>query len=287
MKEKFIKVYNVFFDSRKGSNGYNISSEELYVYLALSKQESFLYEENRISYEFLMMDMNRKNTKANRDKAIENIKSLSEKDIIQLIKINDTYVTIKFNNLHEYEEIKFDSTQYIKGFERIFIDELDELMKKTKNNANLIYLYIMIKAKQTDKRDVELAYKILADIMNVSARTVQNSIKKLVELEFITFVSEKVTADYNEVNAYRAIESVVELKRIKELENLPEHYLTGEALENELEMQEAYLYLVDKGIISFEERKESIEFKQQKPSVNQPKEKKKLTPEQAVAAIFG
>src|SRR5699024_1729623 len=100
-------------------------------------------------------------------------------------------------------------------------------------------------------------------------------------------VSEKVTAEYNEVNAYRAIESVVELKRIKELENLPEHYLTGEALENELEMQEAYLYLVDKGIISFEERKESIEFKQQKPSVNQPKEKKKLTPEQAVAAIFG
>lgn len=287
MKEKFIKVYNVFFDSRKGSNAYNISSEELYVYLALSKQESFLYEENRISYEFLMMDMNRKNTKANRDKAIENIKSLSEKDIIQLIKINDTYATIKFNNLHEYEEIKFESTQYIKGFERIFIDELDELMKKTKCNANLIYLYIMIKAKQTDKRDVELAYKILADIMNVSARTVQNSIKKLVELEFITFVSEKVTADYNEVNAYRAIESVVELKRIKELENLPEHYLTGDALENELEMQEAYLYLVDKGIISFEERKESIEFKQQKPSVNQPKEKKKLTPEQAVAAIFG
>lgn len=287
MKEKFIKVYNVFFDSRKGSNAYNISSEELYVFLALSKQESFLYEENRISYEFLMMDMNRKNTKANRDKAIENIKSLSEKDIIQLIKINDTYVTIKFNNLHEYEEIKFDSTQYIKGFERIFIDELDELMKKTKYNANLIYLYIIIKAKQTDKRDVELAYKILADIMNVSARTVQNSIKKLVELEFITFVSEKVTADYNEVNAYRAIESVVELKRIKELENLPEHYLTGDALENELEMQEAYLYLVDKGIISFEERKESIEFKQQKPSVNQPKEKKKLTPEQAVAAIFG
>ncbi|HBV22252.1 MAG TPA: hypothetical protein DEB42_00475 [Jeotgalicoccus sp.] len=287
MKEKFIKVYNVFFDSRKGSNAYNISSEELYVFLALSKQESFLYEENRISYEFLMMDMNRKNTKANRDKAIENIKSLSEKDIIQLIKINDTYATIKFNNLHEYEEIKFDNTQYIKGFERMFIDELDELMKKTKYNANLIYLYIMIKAKQTDKRDVELAYKILADIMNVSARTVQNSIKKLVELEFITFVSEKVTAEYNEINAYRAIESVVELKRTKELENLPEHYLTGEALENELEMQEAYLYLVNKGIISFEERKESIKFKQQKPSVNQPKEKKKLTPEQAVAAIFG
>lgn len=188
--EQFIRVYNVFFDSREDRDEFLLTPEELLTYAAIDREDHLgNREQNILPYEYLLDVTNKKNTKSNRDKLIASIKSLESKSIITIIKEEKTYISVKVN----HEEMK--SEQMIEesknNFEKVFIEELKELFIKTECKPNEVYSYLLIKSEDRLDRTASIAYSLFGSKMGVTKTTAINVIKSLENKKVITSTEAK------------------------------------------------------------------------------------------------
>lgn len=188
--EQFIRVYNVFFDSREDRDEFLLTPEELLTYVAIDREDHLgNREQNILPYEYLLDVTNKKNTKSNRDKLIASIKSLHSKGVINILKEEKTYISVKVNHEEmKSEQMKEESKN---NFEKVFIEELKELLIKTECKPNEVYSYLLIKSEDRLDRTASIAYSLFGSKMGVTKTTAINVIKSLTEKKLITSTEAK------------------------------------------------------------------------------------------------
>lgn len=217
--DKFIPIFNVMFDNREESNKYKVNAEELLTYYVLYQYKSYLREESKVFFVGVLEDLKKKDTKENREHLKQTIKNLKESKAIRIHKTTKDYCIISFNFIDKFKEVASNKTKYVKGFEKIYVEELDILFEKTKYNAHMVYLYSMFKSKEFGGW-VNLSYGFIAKNMQTSESTVRRAIAKLKELKLIHVNTVKVKKDRHEANGYRVVNIMGEVwaKREEELE---------------------------------------------------------------------
>lgn len=173
--EKYIMVYNCFVNSKEDSNEYHLSTSELETYMMIEKEKRFLTEEYIISVDTMLVLNNKKVNKRNRKQVKDDIESLETKGIIEIVEQGVNHYIIH----PTYKEFK--------GYEELYLHEIETINKKTNNDAKLLHLYSLVKVREMKEKDsaATLAYSVIADILDISEKTAVKYVKQLEDLKLI------------------------------------------------------------------------------------------------------